>query len=129
MVVPCTIIAVLAGPSSANLLIPRQGNWLTNPRSRFSLNATFSDIWPDQLDGTQVPAHCAALQQSAADALCPSYDWTSIQSAFALLNYSIYLSVFEDTSHRDEFYFNLQNDLDGFSKVVQSLLCTSSATD
>ena len=128
VIIPCAIIAAVAGPSSANLLIPQKTLWPVNPASRLSINATFQDIWPDQLDGTNVPENCTVLQGSPADALCPSYDWASIQAALEFFQGSI-LGSFEDASHHQELYLSLDNDNTGFSKITQSLLCTSSAAD
>ena len=43
VIVPCTIIAATAGPSSATLLIPRKGIWSLSP-THFSLNGSFEDL-------------------------------------------------------------------------------------
>ena len=128
VIIPCAVIAAVAGPSSANLLIPRQDYWILGPSTRLSLNATFSDIWPDRLDGTTIPESCAALQLSPADSPCPSYDLGTFGSNLEFLNGSVGAN-FADVSHEDEVYFSLTNEDAGFVKITQSLLCTSSAAD
>lgn len=57
----CITIAATARPFSANLLRARQGLWYS--RSKYlALNATFQDIWPDQLNGEEIDKDCAMIQ-------------------------------------------------------------------
>lgn len=66
LIVICITIAATAGPSSANLLIARQGTW---PRKSnyLSVNATFQDIWPDRLDGGEFLSVCELKLDSRLD--------------------------------------------------------------
>ena len=128
IVVPCAIIAAVAGPSSATLLIPREGIWPANPSSHFSVNATFLDIWPDRLNGSEVPDSCSMLQASSSDTICPFSDWKSILQL--LQTYAPYpASGWESSDHSSELYFSLTTEQTGFSKITQALLCTSSTAD
>ena len=60
LILLCVTVAATAGPSSANLLIARQGTW---PRSSsyLAVNATSQDLWPDRLDGGKIPSECKML--------------------------------------------------------------------
>lgn len=63
LILICITVATTAGPSSANLLIARQGIWLE--KSMFlAVNATFQDIWPDQLDDDKVSSDCKRVKTS-----------------------------------------------------------------
>ena len=57
LVFVCITIAATAGPSSANLLIARQGLWATGSKY-LAVNATFQDIWPDRIDGEKIDRGC-----------------------------------------------------------------------
>ena len=129
LIVPCAIIAAFAGPSSANLLIPKEGTWLMKPSSHYSINASFSDIWPDQLDRSHVLKTCSVLQNSPIDAPCPSYDWESIQTGLELLNSNTYAGVFEDAFYKPGLDFTLRNGKSGFYKMTPTMLCASSTAD
>lgn len=43
----CFILAAVAGPSSAILLIPRLADWPAGS-THIWVNATFDDIWPNR---------------------------------------------------------------------------------
>ena len=69
----CITVAATAGPSSANLLIARQGIWQTDSKY-IAVNATFQDIWPDRLDNEKISSYCNNIQPTAANRtqrLCP----------------------------------------------------------
>lgn len=57
LILSCIIVAATAGPSSANLLIARQGIW-PEESTYMGVNATFQDLWPDRLDGKKVSNDC-----------------------------------------------------------------------
>lgn len=73
LVLLCATVAATAGPSSANLLIARQGTW---PRksSYLAVNATSQDLWPDRLDSEKIPSECKMLDpySSKKRPHCPS---------------------------------------------------------
>lgn len=62
----CITIATTAGPSSANLLIARQGIWPAKSLY-LAINATLQDIWPDRLDGEDIPNYCKMMRYSSQD--------------------------------------------------------------
>lgn len=70
LIVTCIVVAATAGPSSANLLIARQGIW---PRKSnyLAVNATFQNIWPDDLDDEYFPSHCKTTRIDDPAKGCP----------------------------------------------------------
>ena len=60
----CVLLAAIVGPSSANLLIARQGLWPKNS-TYLILNATFQDIWPDRLDTEKILKNCTLTNPDA----------------------------------------------------------------
>lgn len=68
-------VAATAGPSSANLLIPRQQTW-PKKSSYLAVNATFQDIWPSQLEDTDIPSSCSILKisDSELEHECPLFN-------------------------------------------------------
>lgn len=68
----CVTVAVTAGPSSANLIIARQGLW-PKESTYLAINATIQDIWPDRLDDAQVDQDCAIVGSGSGktSAHCP----------------------------------------------------------
>lgn len=64
------ILAATAGPSSANLLIARRGIWPQNP-TYYAVNATVPDMWPDRVDGENIPKDCSRTRQFNSTAGCP----------------------------------------------------------
>lgn len=73
LVLSCAIIAATAGPSSANLLIPRSVLWPVQP-TYFTINSTSQDLWPDQVNASNIPKDCAFLSGSAVNTVCPAAD-------------------------------------------------------
>ena len=73
LILLCATVAATAGPSSANLLIARQGTW---PRKSgyLAVNATSQDLWPDRLDSEKIPSECKMLDpySSRKRPHCPS---------------------------------------------------------
>ena len=68
------VLAATVGPSSATLLIPRETPWPLRS-SYFLINGTSQDIWPDQVDVSNIPDECAALPAFESNSLCPGGDW------------------------------------------------------
>lgn len=77
--VVCSILAATVGPSSATLLIPRQVYWPLQP-TRFAINGTFQNVWPDRLDGLNIPDECTVLRISESNSLCPAGDWPAFNA-------------------------------------------------
>ncbi|MCJ1265036.1 hypothetical protein MMC22_004911 [Lobaria immixta] len=84
----CFILAAVAGPSSAILLIPRLSYWPAGS-THFWLNATFNDIWPNRLNGSSVPRHCAIVEAGSPSNECPSSEWDFMQTWMSLTQNSI----------------------------------------
>lgn len=73
MILICITVAATAGPSSANLLIPRPELW-PEESSYLAVNATFQDIWPDRLDDDEnVLSDCKVVRLTTDEYLrsCP----------------------------------------------------------
>ena len=73
LILICITVAATAGPSSANLLIPRQELW-PEESSYLAVNATFQDIWPDRLDDDEhVLSDCKVVRPTTDEYLrsCP----------------------------------------------------------
>ncbi|MCJ1268680.1 hypothetical protein MMC22_008568 [Lobaria immixta] len=73
LILVCVTVTATAGPSSASLLIARQGLWPL-PSTYILVNASFHDIWPDQLDDKKIGKDCAMIRlDSLQDARhCPT---------------------------------------------------------
>ena len=74
----CITIAATAGPSSANLIIARQGLWSTGPEY-LAVKAALQDIWPDRLDGEKINTNCTVIAPDSIPNtyLCPLSDMYS----------------------------------------------------
>ena len=70
----CTLLGVAVGPSSANILKPRQGTWSAGG-TKFFIDASTADLWPTTLDGSKVPKSCNI---DTGDPSCPSGDWQTL---------------------------------------------------
>ena len=121
LVLACILVTILAGPSSANLLIARHGIWRTKS-AYVAFNATFQDIWPDQLDGEDVPKSCAVanLGSLAKDPDCSSSN---------ILHYLGNSAAFEGGQEHpsNQFSFLAQNSTMGFIKEIIVAPCASSS--
>ena len=75
LIIICITVAATAGPSSANLLIARQGLWPI-ASTYLAVNASFLDLWPDRLDEKNIDRECAVVRfESLHDApRCPISD-------------------------------------------------------
>lgn len=63
----CITVTATAGPSSANLLIARQGIW-QRTSSYLAINATFQEIWPSRLGDESISGNCKMMKfPSTAD--------------------------------------------------------------
>ena len=60
LILICITVAATAGPSSASLLIARQGLW-SLPHTYLMVNASFLDFWPDRFD-KQIRKDCAQVR-------------------------------------------------------------------
>lgn len=71
----CITVAATAGPSSANLLIARQGIWPMNS-NYLAVNATFQEIWPNQFGDEKAGNNCRNVRTDDQDALvrCPTFE-------------------------------------------------------
>ena len=76
------ILATTVGPSSATLLIPRSITWQLQP-SHFALNGSFQDVWPDHVDGRNIPGACGVLSSADVSNRCPGEFWKELASNLA----------------------------------------------
>jgi hypothetical protein len=80
------LVAALAGPSSAVLLVPRSQIWPSAVTEVF-FNASDSDLWPIDLRGnlTQLSTLCQA-ENATALAVCPGAGFRSLREHWSRLN-------------------------------------------
>lgn len=94
----CTLLGVSVGPSSANILKPRQGLWSAGG-TKFFINASATDLWPTMLDGSWVPKSC---NLDTEDPSCPSGNWQVLGqnylAYFPELNADIYAGTLPETT-------------------------------
>ena len=93
LILICITVAATAGPSSASLLIARQGLWPT-ASTYFAVNASVSDLWPDRLDDQKVNRSCAVARLDSHQYApgCPISELYHL-----LLEDSVYRSLFHAT--------------------------------
>jgi hypothetical protein len=70
LIVICVCLAVVAAPSSAFLMIPRQRDVISGGTS-FYINATADTLWPSELNSSRIPDNCLDLN-AYTNYLCPS---------------------------------------------------------
>ena len=126
MALLCTILAATSGPSSASLLIPRQNIW--SLRSfQLSVNGTSSDIWPDSLDGSEIPDACMVInsESTKSDLGCPSNDFAGdVQDEIQ----SLFPNAVNESDHTP-LTVAIGNTEFSYEKLVVSSLCFSSSRD
>ena len=82
LLVVCGILAATVGPSSATLLIPRLILWpLESPH--FAIRGTIQDVWPDHVDGRNIPGACTVLSYMNASSPCPAGPWKELYNALS----------------------------------------------
>lgn len=74
----CTLLGVSVGPSSGNILKPRQGTWSAGG-TKFFIDASATDLWPTLLEGSQVPKSC---EIDTGDLTCPYGDWQTLCQSY-----------------------------------------------
>ena len=119
----CTIIAAIAGPSSATLLIPEQKLWDLQS-FRLSLDGTTSVFWPTILDGGQFPKDCGELSFNASidDPRCPLNEFIGdVQADLLPLPLNLQPVSLLSISH-----FNTELN---YEKTVYSRICNSAKSD
>ena len=120
LILLCTLIAAVAGPSSATLLIPRQDSWPLKSFNLF-LNATSNDIWPKVLDGEKVSKNCTLLMPPNPNEFklgCPMDDLSPLtQPGFQ------FLSSYSDFSPMVLNTFEIADYDYGYSKLIISASC------
>ena len=123
LILVCVTIAATAGPSSASLLIARQGLWPT-PSSYLLVNASFHDIWPDRLDDKKIGKNCALIRlDSLQDAqFCPT---TSMIALLLEASTEAEIDVPADT-----LLFELvAGEKEDISRTLLSAICQTSSKD
>ena len=98
----CITVAATAGPSSANLIIARQGLWPTGS-TYLAVNATVQDLWPDRLDDDRIDKDCAIVRSDSSQnsALCP------LSELYASLDATTETSASADASPLDISFKNI----------------------
>lgn len=74
LLVVCAILGLTVGPSSANILKPRSGNWAAGGTD-FYINAPSEALWSTQITTEQVPSGCHV---DTGDRSCPYGDWQTL---------------------------------------------------
>ncbi|KAF7596481.1 hypothetical protein BBP40_001353 [Aspergillus hancockii] len=89
MVATAIIIATGAGPSSAILMIPRVDRWPAGS-TRFWINATAQELWPDKLDASNLidPDSCRRIEDPLLSNDCPGSEYGQLRSYFLLQNHT-----------------------------------------
>lgn len=87
------ILAVIAGPASAVLLIPRFDEWSAGG-SIFFLDGTADEIWPNRLsyDDPDDPLYCTG-PSSISNGVCPSGGFQALWNHYQQVNVSSFLDV------------------------------------
>ena len=119
----CTLLAATTGPSSANLLIPRQTSWSLQSFN-LSFNGTFNDFWPDLLDGKGIPTYCATISSDSStdDRRCLMNNFVS----FLRGNTPLFPHEQDDNTL---LYLESQSNKYLYQKMIFSALCTASSRD
>ncbi|KAL2836457.1 hypothetical protein BJY01DRAFT_258647 [Aspergillus pseudoustus] len=120
------IVAMLAGPASAVLLVPKSQDWSAGG-TRFYLYGTENDFWPSDLSG-DVPdlEELCGIDNSTHLGICPGGGYNSLSNYWGTLN----SSTFETESIRSyakelsgsQFYWpvsNVQQGPNGKTTLVQ----------
>ena len=123
LIVICITVAATADPSSASLLIPRQG-LSPRPSTYLSVNASFLDVWPDRLDDEKIGKSCAMVRSDSLDdaARCPIsglYYFLLLQADGSALN----------TSPGSLTRFQIQRSNDEPQRFITSSSCQTSRKD
>ncbi|KAL6229289.1 hypothetical protein BDW75DRAFT_249903 [Aspergillus navahoensis] len=84
------IVATLAGPASATLLVPKSQDWSAGG-TRFYLNGTEEQFWPDDLSGdiSELLALCTQ-GRSTELAICPGGGYESLRTHWGTMNSSTF---------------------------------------
>lgn len=85
LILICVTVATTAGPSSASLLIARQGLWPT-ASTYLAVNGSVQEIWPDQLDDGKIGRDCATVR------------FDSLMNAYSCPISNIYTDLITDTN-------------------------------
>lgn len=123
LVLICILVIILAGPSSANLLIARHGMWTTKP-AYIAFGATPQNIWPDRLEGNDIPRKCAVVKYSALfsgpdpDPDCPLF------SSLVLID-PLSLQALNTEVPAMTTAFSMSNTTVGYSKELTTTHCVS----
>ena len=125
LVLVCIIVAATAGPSSASLLIPRQGLW-SKPSTYLLVNASAQDLWPDRLDGKKIEKDCAVIRSDSLDSGldCP------ISLLYGMLEQNIRTSFVSDPiNDMDLDISEFEYPGSGFVKTLVTSKCPTSSDD
>ena len=77
------VIAVLAGPTTAVLMIPTQKDWLGGG-AIWWLNGTDPELWPTDIgSGFFEDYNCSTDQQRFADPVCPSAGYEPLHQHYS----------------------------------------------
>jgi hypothetical protein len=84
------VVAALAGPASATLLVPKSQDWSAGG-TPFYLNGTDDQFWPDDLseDISELQALCTQ-ETSAERAICPGGGYGSLLAHWGTMNSSTF---------------------------------------
>ena len=119
------VLATTVGPASATLLIPRQVIWSVAP-STFTVNGTFQELWPDQVDGKLVQEECWVLPIDLKETPCPGALWTQLS------DHSDDDAAVTANQNADNAVLNgdiISDPLLGVGTIIMTQICTTSPKD
>ncbi|KAL4916006.1 hypothetical protein BDW62DRAFT_187322 [Aspergillus aurantiobrunneus] len=90
LVIAAGILAALAGPASAVLLVPKSQDWSAGGTG-FFLNGTESDFWPQDLSGDMSNLQEVCTQENSAHlGVCPGGGYHSLWTHWGTMNRSTF---------------------------------------
>ena len=95
LVIICVTVAATAGPSSANLMIARQGIW-PGKSSFLAVNASFQDIWPDRLDDEKISNDCRTVTVGGLPGDLDSTAGCPNDFLFQFVDHNLYPALLQD---------------------------------
>ena len=128
LIIICITVAATAGPSSANLMIARQGIWPIGS-SYLAINATFQDLWPDRLDDEKISRDCRLVRVGSNPEFldksrrCPTEDLHQLAEDNQFLTL---LQGYDVTNYED---ISVQSPASIFSKALLTATCSGRVKD
>ena len=90
LLVVCGLTSLLAGPVSAVLLVPKTQAYPAGG-TKFYLNGTEEDFWPEDLSDISELRHLCSSSNSTSLGICPGGGFVSLHQQWASLNYTDFI--------------------------------------